>query len=72
MKPLVILLSLATLLLGCLRLYGVSGEAFQAIAHLYTGGLFGAYLASRRKAFGIIGLSLSAVELFAFLRSLYL
>jgi len=43
------------------------GGSYQAFAHLFVGGLVGAYLASRKRDYLWLALALSAVELFAFL-----
>lgn len=37
--------------LGCVRIAGVKHIAFQAAAHLYVGGLLGAYVVSRDSPF---------------------
>lgn len=41
--------------------------SYEAFAHLFVGGLFGAWLASRQTYYLLLGLALSAVELVAFL-----
>jgi dolichyl-phosphate-mannose--protein O-mannosyl transferase len=35
-----LILTVASLVLGALRIHGEKGEIFQAIAHLFVGGLF--------------------------------
>lgn len=41
--------------------------AYEAAAHLFVGGLIGAWFASRRRRYLLLAVGLSAVELFAFL-----
>lgn len=50
------------LVLGSLRIYGVKHEAFQAVAHLYVGGLFGAWLVTKEKFYLWIFIILTVLE----------
>lgn len=52
--------------LGLVRLHGVTGEFFQAVAHLYVGGLFGAYFATGEKYPLILASVLSFLEAVCF------
>jgi hypothetical protein len=54
-------------LLGALRLAGARHEAFQAVAHLWVGGLIGARIAAGEKECGRIAFALSVLELVAFI-----
>jgi len=63
---------LATLLFAGARIAGYKSEAFQAIAHIYIGGLFSAYIVfyvCRYKAVDILisAITLSLIELGCFL-----
>jgi hypothetical protein len=81
MRGLSVLLILVATALAVLRLHGERGAAFQAVSHLYVGGLLGAWLAIwaalgfRRETAGEsarffhVAIVLSAVEVFAFLTS---
>ena len=40
--------------------------SYQALAHLFVGGLIGAWMASKEKWYGFLALGLTAVELVAF------
>ncbi len=56
-----------------MRMMGVKHEAFQAVAHLFVGGLFGAWLVSR-PTHGVylwVALALPGVELLCFLAGLF-
>jgi hypothetical protein len=65
-------LILAAVILGALRLFfGFKSIAFQAMAHLFVGGLFGAYFAGRQKLLLWLGIGLSVAELAAFLGGLW-
>ena len=54
-----------SIILGVLRVVGEKGESFQAIAHLWVGGLFVAGIRHRPVLW--IAIALSLVELFCFL-----
>ena len=55
-------------LLGVLRIVGVKHLIFQATAHLFVGGLFGAWLKDRKDRILLItAIVLSMVELLCFL-----
>lgn len=49
--------------LAALRVLGVKHEAFQAVAHLYVGGLFTAWYYSRDRFFLNVAIGVSLVEL---------
>lgn len=53
--------------LGILRILGYVGAAFQAVAHLYVGGLFGAYFAAPRPLYLALALALATLETACFL-----
>jgi hypothetical protein len=55
------------LVLGTLRVLGHKSQAFQAIAHLFVGGLFGAWMAGHNTVFITVAVLLSIVELLCFL-----
>ena len=67
----------AAVMLAAIRIAGHKSEAFQAVAHLFVGGLFGASYVWRLdktftgddKSFGylLVAVSLSVVELICFL-----
>lgn len=61
------LLNTIAAILGIGRIAGIKGAAFQAAAHLFVGGLFGAYFAGKKRHHLILGLGLSALELACFL-----
>lgn len=70
MKPLVLLV--ISLGVGIGRFFipkhGLSlPGTYEAFAHLFVGGLIGVWLATKNKTYLYLVLSLSAVELFAFL-----
>ena len=54
---------------ACLRIAGETSTLFQALVHLYVGGLFGAWYASRKPWLLEGASTLSLLELFAFLVS---
>lgn len=60
-------LIVATVLLGVLRLVGVTSPFYQAIAHCFVGGLFGAYFAGKKKLHLWLAVSLTILETLAFL-----
>lgn len=57
------------LFFAILRIAGLRSEAFQALAHLYVGGLLGAYFQDRQGAKDclVVAIVLSVVELACFL-----
>lgn len=44
-----------------------SQDIFKDIAHLYVGGLFGAWFATKKKCYRDVALALTALEVIAFL-----
>lgn len=61
------ILLIATTVLALLRMAGVTHIAFQAIAHVFVGGLIGAWLADRKNVLcARLALSLTAVEVACF------
>lgn len=63
------LLFLSSVGIAVLRVTGETGQAFQAAAHLFVGGLIGAAFSGRLKRFPLgLAIALSLVEVFAFLR----
>jgi hypothetical protein len=52
--------------LGYLRYYGEKGEIFQALAHLWVGGLFIATIAYRSPTTGLALLYLTVLEILCF------
>lgn len=68
MKNLVdILILVASVFLSGFRIFGEKGEIFQAAAHLFVGGLIGAWLVARRPIHGWLVVVLSIVEVACFL-----
>jgi hypothetical protein len=61
------ILIFTSFVLGVLRFAGVKSQAYQAIAHCFVGGLFGAYIAGRDPVFLLLGVGLSIIEVTAFL-----
>jgi hypothetical protein len=59
-------LILAATLLAAVRVAGHRSPAFQAVAHLYVGGLLGAWAATHRAAPLLLAAALSAVEIACF------
>lgn len=53
--------------LALIRAGGEKGQVFQAVAHLFVGGLFASYFATKRPIYLVLALSLSAVEVACFL-----
>ena len=62
-------LSLLSLLLGALRIAGVKSLAFQGIAHVFVGGLFGAYAGGRVRRALWLAIALTVLETICFLAS---
>lgn len=60
------LLILVMLSLSVLRMTGFTSQAYQAAAHLYVGGLIGAWLVSRKWRYVILAVVISGVEVAAF------
>lgn len=67
MTPRVIILVVLSLAVAAARIAGVKHEAFQAIAHLFVGGLIGAWLIDPRKLYVNAFGSLCLVEVVCFL-----
>jgi hypothetical protein len=75
------LLFVLAVVLGLTRLAGVTTEAFQAISHVFVGGLIGAwflglvlrseigYNPKRAVYCGVLALALSCLEVYAFIQS---
>lgn len=61
------ILSAIAIVLAIFRIYGEKGEVFQAIAHLFVGGLIGAYIVGRKRFVITLSIGLSVVELSVFL-----
>ena len=57
---------LISMLLAAIRAVGVKHEAFQAVAHLWVGGLLGAWIATRSWFYLRLALTLSAIEVVCF------
>jgi hypothetical protein len=55
--------------LGGFRLFGATNQSFQAVAHLYVGGLIAWAVAKKDWRYGGLAAALSVLELFAFLHS---
>lgn len=60
-------LTIIAVALGVLRVMGHKSEAFQAVAHLYVGGLFGAFFAGRVRLYLYLAIGLSLTEAACFL-----
>ena len=58
---------LISVLLAAIRTVGVKHEVFQAVAHLWVGGLLGAWMASQSRFYLRLALALSAIEVVCFL-----
>lgn len=58
---------LVALVLAGIRIAGIKTVLFQAAAHLYVGGLFGAYFAGWRQPYLWLALGLTLVETICFL-----
>lgn len=56
-----------SIVIALVRIAGVKHEAFQAIAHLWVGGLSGAWFVDRTKLYGWSVVALSVVEVACFL-----
>jgi hypothetical protein len=61
------LLCLLAGVFGGLRVLGNTSQAFQGFAHIYVGGLIGAWLVKRRPLYGGLALGLSVLEVLCFL-----
>jgi len=57
-----VLLWLIALALASLRIAGFTSLSFQASAHLFVGGLIGAWLVNRKRSLLILAIALSVVE----------
>lgn len=66
-----VLVAVAVLLAAC-RIGGVTHEAFQAIAHVYVGGLGGAWLVTRSGLYAGQFWTLCLVEVLCFLADRFL
>lgn len=53
--------------IGLLRVFGFKSESYQAIAHIFVGGLFGAALATGYRDYWVMAVSLTVVEIIVFL-----
>lgn len=62
-----VLIILATIALSLGRIFGLKDEAFQAAAHLFVGGLAGAWLVDRRSLYLYTFVALCVVEVLCFL-----
>jgi hypothetical protein len=60
-------LSIVATALAILRILGHRSLVFQAVAHLFVGGLVGAWLLSRARLYLILAASLTVVEVACFL-----
>lgn len=61
------ILTLIAVIIGVLRTAGVKTVFFQAIAHCFVGGLFGAYFVGKKKQHLYLALGLTILETLAFL-----
>jgi hypothetical protein len=59
--------TIAAIVLGILRIAGEKGEAFQAVAHLFVGGLFVAWAYTKNARYISVFWALVIVEVIAFL-----
>lgn len=66
MPPVDLLMVLTSVALAVGRIVGFHDPSFQAIAHLIVGGLFGAWLISRRSIWFYLALGLTVVETVCF------
>jgi hypothetical protein len=64
--PLIIL----SVLVGIPRVLGTKHVAYQALAHLWVGGLFGAAFATRKPPYLSCAIGLTLLEILCFLASL--
>lgn len=64
------ILELLVCIVAVARIFGIKTIAFQAVAHLTVGWLFGAYHGSKRKYWLYLGILLTVVEILCFLASL--
>lgn len=53
--------------LALIRAGGEMGQAFQAVAHVFVGGLFAAYATTKRPIHLVLAIALSVVEVACFL-----
>lgn len=67
MTPIDLPIILTSAVIAALRVAGFASPSYQAIAHLWVGGLFGAYAVSRKPIHLVSAVTLSVVELIAFL-----
>jgi hypothetical protein len=65
-RVLTVCLVIAAVALGLLRAAGVKSVLFQANAHLFVGGLIGAYAVGRDKLYLWLAVALSVVETICF------
>lgn len=61
------LIVVATVIISLARIYGLKDEAFQAVAHLFVGGLAGAWLVAKRSLYLDAFVALCVVEVLCFL-----
>ena len=62
-----ILLVLQSLIIALCRIYGIKGKRFEAVSHLFIGGLIGAAIINHSLFLIIQIVGLSVVEVFCFL-----
>ena len=62
-----LLLILIATVLGNMRMMGHTEIPFQAIAHVFVGGCFGAWFVSKNFGYGAIAIGLTILEVAAFL-----
>ena len=56
-----------SIVIGLLRVFGFKSEFYQAIAHVFVGGLFGAAIATGNRQLWCLGIGLTVVEVVVFL-----
>lgn len=69
MKPTAVIL--ISVLFAAVRIAGHKSEAFQAIAHLWVGGLCGAFALGRYWLYGWLVIILSIIEVACFVAGLF-
>jgi hypothetical protein len=58
------LIALTSIALAAFRLAGIKNQSYQAVAHLFLGGLFVTWISSKRWYYGAWFLGLCAVEVY--------
>jgi hypothetical protein len=58
---------LVSIVFAFLRIYGYTSEAFQAMAHLWVGGLIALYMVRRQRGVLFVIVALSIVETICFI-----